>query len=171
MKRPQKNAASRLLLKYFERNHFVTHSMGLTTACAVLSVARTFSICPKALEMSRLGFNIILFYGNWTSTSERNTENWIDDGIIISSRLHLSWIFLILGNDILELFYIFQAGGGNVKIESRKLEWNAAPRTKMVNENYKGPTGGDKKVEKIQKKQSDLMYKQKKTHKKTQTDK
>ena len=39
-----------------------------------------------------------------------------------------------------------------MKIESRKLEWNAAPRTKMVNENYKGPTGGDKKVEKIQKK-------------------
>ena len=35
-----------------------------------------------------------------------------------------------------------------MKIESRKLEWNAAPRTKMVNENYKGPTGGDKKVEK-----------------------
>ena len=33
-----------------------------------------------------------------------------------------------------------------MKIESRKLEWNAAPRTKMVNENYKGPTGGDKKV-------------------------
>jgi len=40
-----------------------------------------------------------------------------------------------------------KAGGGNVKIESRKLEWNAAPRTKMVNENYKGPTGGDKKIE------------------------
>ena len=38
-----------------------------------------------------------------------------------------------------------------MKIESRKLEWNAAPRTKMVNENYKGPTGGDKKVQKIQK--------------------
>jgi len=40
-----------------------------------------------------------------------------------------------------------KAGGGNVKIESRKLEWNAAPRTKMVNENYTGPTGGDKKIE------------------------
>ena len=56
-----------------------------------------------------------------------------------------------------------------MKIESRKLEWNAAPRTKMVNENYKGPTGGDKKVEnrieKNTKKQNDLMYKQKKTHK------
>ena len=38
-----------------------------------------------------------------------------------------------------------------MKIESRKLEWNAAPRTKMVNENYKGPTGGDKKVKKRQK--------------------
>ena len=46
-----------------------------------------------------------------------------------------------------------------MKIESRKLEWNAAPRTKMVNENYKGPTGGDKKVQKIQKKQNDLMNK------------
>ena len=44
-------------------------------------------------------------------------------------------------------FYV-QAGGGNVKIESRKLEWNAQPRTKMVNENYTGPTGGDKKVKK-----------------------
>ena len=35
-----------------------------------------------------------------------------------------------------------------MKIESRKLEWNAQPRTKMVNENYSGPAGGDKKVKK-----------------------
>ena len=39
----------------------------------------------------------------------------------------------------------FQPGGGKVKIENRKLEWNAQPRTKMVNENYT-PGGGDKKV-------------------------
>ena len=54
-----------------------------------------------------------------------------------------------------------------MKIESRKLEWNAAPRTKMVNENYKGPTGGDKKVQKIQKTErfNVQMYKHKKTHK------
>ena len=39
-----------------------------------------------------------------------------------------------------------QAGGGNVKIESRKLEWEVKPRTKMFNENYSGPQGGDKKV-------------------------
>ena len=32
-----------------------------------------------------------------------------------------------------------------MKIENRKLEWNAQPRTKMVNENYT-PGGGDKKV-------------------------
>lgn len=40
-----------------------------------------------------------------------------------------------------------KAGGGNVKIESRKLEWEAKPRTKMFNENYAGPQGGDKKIE------------------------
>jgi len=40
-----------------------------------------------------------------------------------------------------------KAGGGNVRIESRKLEWEAKPRTKMVNENYSGPGGGDKKIE------------------------
>ena len=40
----------------------------------------------------------------------------------------------------------FQPGGGKVKIENRKLEWNAQPKTKMVNENYT-PGGGDKKVE------------------------
>ena len=38
-----------------------------------------------------------------------------------------------------------------MKIESRKLEWNAQPRTKMVNENYSGPAGGDKKVKKDKK--------------------
>ena len=38
-----------------------------------------------------------------------------------------------------------QPGGGKVKIENRKLEWNAQPKTKMVNENYT-PGGGDKKV-------------------------
>ena len=32
-----------------------------------------------------------------------------------------------------------------MKIENRKLEWNAQPKTKMVNENYT-PGGGDKKV-------------------------
>jgi len=37
-------------------------------------------------------------------------------------------------------------GGGNVKIENRKLEWSAQARTKMVNENYT-PGGGDKKIE------------------------
>jgi len=37
-------------------------------------------------------------------------------------------------------------GGGKVKIENRKLEWNAQPKTKMVNENYT-PGGGDKKIE------------------------
>ena len=35
-----------------------------------------------------------------------------------------------------------------MKIENRKLEWNAQPKTKMVNENYT-PGGGDKKVRTI----------------------
>ena len=42
-------------------------------------------------------------------------------------------------------WWCFQPGGGNVKIENRKLEWSAQARTKMVNENYT-PGGGDKKV-------------------------
>eukprot|EP00090_Calanus_glacialis_P000940 TRINITY_DN10679_c0_g1_i1.p1 TRINITY_DN10679_c0_g1~~TRINITY_DN10679_c0_g1_i1.p1 ORF type:complete len:1682 (+),score=397.37 TRINITY_DN10679_c0_g1_i1:312-5048(+) len=37
-------------------------------------------------------------------------------------------------------------GGGQVKIESRKLEWNAAPKTNVLNEGYV-PGGGDKKIE------------------------
>merc|ERR1712106_827500 len=37
-------------------------------------------------------------------------------------------------------------GGGQVKIEHRKLEWNAAPRTKALNTGYV-PGGGDKKIE------------------------
>jgi len=37
-------------------------------------------------------------------------------------------------------------GGGQVKIEHRKLEWNAASRTKALNSGYV-PGGGDKKIE------------------------
>lgn len=39
----------------------------------------------------------------------------------------------------------YKPGGGDVKIENRKLEWRAAPRTQAKNESYK-PQGGDKKV-------------------------
>ena len=39
----------------------------------------------------------------------------------------------------------YKPGGGQVRIENRKLEWNAAPRTKTVNRDYT-PGGGDKKV-------------------------
>ena len=38
-----------------------------------------------------------------------------------------------------------QPGGGQVKIEHRKLEWNATSKTKVINEGYV-PGGGDKKV-------------------------
>ena len=38
-----------------------------------------------------------------------------------------------------------QPGGGNVKIENRKLDWNTQARTKAVNEKYT-PGGGDVKV-------------------------
>merc|ERR1719336_3751683 len=40
----------------------------------------------------------------------------------------------------------YKPGGGQVKIENRKLEWNAAPRTKTVNKDYT-PGGGDKKID------------------------
>jgi len=39
----------------------------------------------------------------------------------------------------------YKPGGGLVKIEHRKLEWNAAPKTKVINEGYT-PGGGDKKA-------------------------
>ena len=51
----------------------------------------------------------------------------------------------IFKKSTLTFYSIFQPGGGKVKIENRKLEWNAQPKTKMVNENYT-PGGGDKKV-------------------------
>jgi len=37
-------------------------------------------------------------------------------------------------------------GGGNVKIENRKLDWNTQARTKAINEKYT-PGGGDVKIE------------------------
>jgi len=37
-------------------------------------------------------------------------------------------------------------GGGQVKIENRKLDWNTSSRTKTVNDGY-APGGGDKKIE------------------------
>jgi len=40
----------------------------------------------------------------------------------------------------------YKPGGGNVKIESRKLEWNTEAKTKVINETYV-PGGGDKKIE------------------------
>jgi len=40
----------------------------------------------------------------------------------------------------------YKPGGGQVKIENRKLEWSAAPKTKVFNESYT-PGGGDKKIE------------------------
>ena len=36
-------------------------------------------------------------------------------------------------------------GGGQVKIEARKLDWNVSARTVNVNSGY-APSGGDKKV-------------------------
>lgn len=36
-------------------------------------------------------------------------------------------------------------GGGNVKIENKKLEWKAQPRIAAKNDTYQ-PGGGDKKV-------------------------
>ncbi len=41
--------------------------------------------------------------------------------------------------------YTHKPGGGKVKIENRKLEWNAQPRIEAKNENW-APTGGAKKV-------------------------
>ena len=39
----------------------------------------------------------------------------------------------------------YKPGGGRVKIESRKLEWKAAPKIEALNDTYV-PRGGDKKV-------------------------
>ena len=38
-----------------------------------------------------------------------------------------------------------KAGGGDVRIENRKLEWKREGRTDALNSSYK-PGGGDKKV-------------------------
>ena len=140
--------------------------------CSFVRCTNIFNL-PKSPrnESTRLQHNSLLWELNVDLRKIYRKLNWWRNHNKFKITSILDILDIISGNDILEWFYIFQAGGGNVKIESRKLEWNAAPRTKMVNENYKGPTGGDKKVEKIQKKQNDLMYKQKKTHKKTQTDK
>jgi len=40
----------------------------------------------------------------------------------------------------------YKPGGGNIKIESQKLEWKTGAKTKVINENYV-PGGGDKKIE------------------------
>lgn len=48
---------------------------------------------------------------------------------------------------ILLIIYLFQfhAGGGNIKIESRKLDIKAASRIDAKNDKY-APQGGEKKV-------------------------
>ena len=43
----------------------------------------------------------------------------------------------------------YRPGGGDVKIESRKLEWKTTARTTNFNEGY-APKGGDKKVKNTQ---------------------
>ena len=48
-----------------------------------------------------------------------------------------------------ELNICFQPGGGNVKIENRKLDWNTQARTKAINEKYT-PGGGDVKVWRVE---------------------
>jgi hypothetical protein len=44
-----------------------------------------------------------------------------------------------------KIFHFFKPGGGQVKIESKKLEWNATARTPNLNTAYV-PGGGDKRV-------------------------
>lgn len=45
------------------------------------------------------------------------------------------------------VFFFFRlSGGGKVKIEHKKLEFNVTSRIAAKNENYKGPAGGEKKV-------------------------
>lgn len=38
------------------------------------------------------------------------------------------------------------SGGGKVKIENKKIEFKVTSRIAAKNENYKGPTGGERKV-------------------------
>ena len=42
----------------------------------------------------------------------------------------------------------YKPGGGEVKIESRKLEWKTTARTSNFNDGYT-PKGGDKKVKNV----------------------
>lgn len=42
--------------------------------------------------------------------------------------------------------FVFEIGGGKVKIENKKIEFKVTSRIAAKNENYKGPAGGDKKV-------------------------
>ena len=42
-------------------------------------------------------------------------------------------------------YELFQPGGGQVRIENRKLSWEAAPKTVSINMDY-APSGGTKKV-------------------------
>lgn len=42
----------------------------------------------------------------------------------------------------------YKPGGGRVKIESRKLEWKAAPKIEALNDTYVS-RGGDKKVSSV----------------------
>lgn len=50
-----------------------------------------------------------------------------------------------------------KAGGGNVKIETKKLEYNVQSRIAAKNENYQ-PGGGDKKVRTYKQTRFSLIY-------------
>lgn len=50
----------------------------------------------------------------------------------------------------------YKPGGGKVKIENRKLEFNAAPKIAAKNEAYT-PSGGAKKVSKVFQKKISIM--------------
>lgn len=53
---------------------------------------------------------------------------------------------MLLNNQIDQLSFLKTiVGGGNVKIESKKLEFKVGPRIEAKNDAYQ-PKGGDKKV-------------------------
>lgn len=49
----------------------------------------------------------------------------------------------------------YKPGGGRVKIESRKLEWKAAPKIEALNDTYVS-RGGDKKVSSVRLKKENV---------------
>ena len=101
-----------------------------------------FSLCSSAHEQGK-GWNVRL-----AQLEADQVQGWITQQQHSQVGTQSNNYFVILST-----LNACRPGGGDVKIESRKLEWKSGGRTNARNDGYT-PKGGDKKVMKTTQKES-----------------